>query len=70
MNDEQKLKAEIEMARRYDPGKMVNGCDGAFEPENRLPHGALHPGKTREDYMPADKRPRVIAAQKRQGSAT
>jgi hypothetical protein len=61
------LKSDIEMVRRYDPGKEVNGCDGAFEPENRMPHGALRPGKTYEDRMPVEKRPRVLAAQKRAG---
>lgn len=55
----------IEYHRRFDPGKMVNGSDGAFEPENRLPHGPLHPGKTQQDQMPADRRPRVEKAKKR-----
>ncbi len=51
--------------RRYDPGKAVGTCDGAFKPENRQPHGPLRPGKTREDRMPVESRPRVIAAKKR-----
>lgn len=55
----------VEQARRYDVGKAVKGCDGAFEPENRLPHGALRPNKTYEDRLPVDRRPRVEAANKR-----
>lgn len=55
----------IAHARRFDVGKVIDGCDGAFEPENRMLHGDLHPGKTREDHMPVASRPRVIAAQKR-----
>lgn len=75
MIDKDKLRAEedkfsredeLEYHRRYDPGKEgILGCDGSFAPENRQPHGALRSGKTREDRMPVEKRPRVIAAQKR-----
>lgn len=56
---------DIAYRRAFDEGKMVNGCDGAFEPENRMPHGALRPRKTYEDRMPVDQRPRVIEARKR-----
>lgn len=50
---------------RYDEGKAVGTCDGAFRPENRQPHGAMRPGKTYEDQLPVDQRSRVKAAQQR-----
>lgn len=51
--------------RLNDPGKVVGGCSGDFEPENRQPHGALRPGKTEQDRTAREDRPRVIAAKKR-----
>lgn len=58
--------SELDYHRHFDDGKVgILGCDGAFEPENRLPHGALRPGKTYEDRLPVDKRRRVIEARKR-----
>lgn len=51
--------------QRYDEGKAVGTCDGAFKPENRQPHGPMRPGKTREDQMPIGERPRVVEAQRR-----
>lgn len=59
-------QSELEHNRQYDDGKAgILGCDGAYEPENRQPHGALRPGKTYEDHLPVDKRKRVIEARKR-----
>lgn len=52
--------------RVYDPGKVgILGCSGVFEPENRQPHGALRPGKTYQDRMVKENRPRVKEWQKR-----
>jgi hypothetical protein len=51
--------------RLRDPHKAVGQCDGYFSPENRQPHGPMRPGKTSQDRMPVDKRPRVQAAKKR-----
>lgn len=65
---EERAQREQDVAHRrsYDEGKIgINGCDGAFEPENRQPHGALRPRKTWEDRIPVDQRPRVIEARKR-----
>jgi hypothetical protein len=64
--ERKRKQSELEHNRQYDDGKAgILGCDGAYEPESRLPHGALRPGKTYEDRLPVDKRRRVIEAQKR-----
>ena len=69
MSDQQtseQIQAQIERMRTYDPGKAgIKGCDGYFEPENRQPHGAMRPGKTYEDRIPADRRQRVKKAKNR-----
>lgn len=48
-----------------DPGKAVGQCDGYFDPGSNQRHGPMRIDKTRQDAMPVDKRPRVIAAKKR-----
>jgi hypothetical protein len=50
-----------------DDGKMVKGCDGYFEPSGLTRQGPMRQGKTAQDSMPVDLRPRVIAAKKRAG---
>jgi hypothetical protein len=47
-----------ELYRRFDPGKVIGGCDGAFEPTNLALQGPMRPGKTQEDIMPKESRPR------------
>lgn len=56
-----------ETYRLMDPSKAVAGCDGYFEPESRQPHGALRPGKTNEDRMRKEDRPRYQRWLKRLG---
>lgn len=48
--------------RLVDPGKAgILGCTGEFEPENRQPHGPMRPGKTAQDRVPKEQRPRYQA---------
>lgn len=45
--------------------RLTDPARGDFEPENKQPHGPMRPGKSAEDRMARDKRPRVEAAKKR-----
>lgn len=60
-----KIKTDVPIYRQMDPGKAAGTCDGYFEPQSRQPHGPMRPGKTAQDLMPVDKRPRVEAWKKR-----
>jgi hypothetical protein len=48
-------------------GIALNEPPRSLEPTRNKdnPRGVRHPGKTEQDQMPVDKRPRVIAAKKR-----
>lgn len=59
------MSDEIPLYRLRDQAKVVGDCDGYFEPSPNQYQDALHPGKTAQDRMPVEKRPRVIAARKR-----
>lgn len=60
-------KVELEHYQTHDPGK------GSFVPNEKPPvrdretnpRGVRHLGKTAQDYMPRDQRPRVHEAQRR-----
>lgn len=53
--------------RLNDPGKAVGGCTGDFEPPSAQFNGPTRPGKTQQDHMPKDQRPRYQRWLKRQG---
>lgn len=60
-----KQESDVPLYRQRDRGKVVKGCDGFFEPSDSGLRGPMRPGKTREDYMAKENRPRVAAANTR-----
>lgn len=58
---EAKSKVDEPIYRLRDAGKIVKGCDGYFTPSESTLGRALRPGKTYEDSLPKEQRPRYQA---------
>jgi hypothetical protein len=58
-------KDDAPIYQRMDRGKVVGSCDGYFDPRGGQLHGPMRPGKTQEDYLPKESRPRYQAWLKR-----
>jgi hypothetical protein len=56
-----------EFCRTDKEGNALNEPPRSLEPVRSAsnPRGVRHPGKTAQDFMPVDQRPRVIAAKAR-----